>query len=93
MTSAVSTPAGRHRHGGHRTPARRQSRHPGVSGAVPDLLGLLEDGLALLLLADVEEVRVQLLVLVVHLKEGAAVRVHQVFCIYLGTHSETRVSP
>ena len=41
-----------------------------------DLLGLLEDGLPLLLLPNVKQVRVQLLVLVVHLEERAAVGVH-----------------
>lgn len=47
-----------------------------VALAVPDLLGLLEDGLPLLFLPNVKQVRVQLLVLVVHLEERAAVGVH-----------------
>lgn len=59
---------------------------------VPDLLGLLEDGPALLHLPDVEEVGVQLLVLVVHLEEGAAVGVHQVLGINLRADDKALVS-
>lgn len=47
-----------------------------VALAVPDLLGLLEDRLPFLLLPNVKQVRVELLVLVVHLEERAAVGVH-----------------
>lgn len=61
------------------------ARSGGGPACVPDLLGLLEDGPALLHLPDVEEVRVQLLVLVVHLEKGAAVGVHQVLGINLRT--------
>lgn len=89
MTSSVSIPADRHRREGDGAPARCGSER-GATSAVPDLFGLLEDGPPLLLLADVEQVRVQLLVLVVHLEQGAAVGVHQVFCVDLKMSSGAR---
>lgn len=90
MTSSVSIPADRHRREGDRAPARCGGSERDATSAVPDLFGLLEDGPPLLLLSDVEQVGVQLLVLVVHLEQGAAVGVHQVFRVDLKMSSGMR---
>lgn len=49
----------------------------------PNFFGFLKHRLPFILLSDIKEVRVQLFVIVIDLEEGASVRIHQVFCIYL----------
>lgn len=57
MTSTVSTPVNRHRKVGHGTPAQPHSqRTDALLLAVPDLFGLLEDGLSFLFLSDIKKV-------------------------------------
>lgn len=50
---------------------------------LPNFFGFLKDRLALILLPNIKQVRVQFFVVVIYLEECAPVGIHQVFCIYL----------